>query len=70
MEQGTKVFEYWEVDLGWDYEETFATHEEALKRYNLWVKDKMEDIGLYHVEVFRWSDEMLTFERKELAWAF
>ena len=69
MEQGVKVFEYWEVNYEWDYEEAFATYEEALKTYNMYVKDKMESVGLYRVEVLCWSDEVLTFERKELAYS-
>lgn len=70
MEKGTKVFEYWEVDYEWEFEDTFATYEEALKTYNMYVKDKIENVGLYHVEVLRWSDEVLTFERKELKFTF
>lgn len=69
MVQKEKVFEYWEVDYEWDNEETFATYEEALKRYDMCVEDKMENVGLYHVEIFHWDDEVLSFERDELAYS-
>ena len=46
MEQGVKVFEYWEVNYEWDYEEAFATYEEALKTYNMYHFRKKR-IGLF-----------------------